>query len=225
MPSPSTSSTLRRALELILNHKKEIDEEFYNSIHYKLLVGNKHQIEEKEILRRWFIIAIGPGWRGGPAPSYCKRVRMLKEFDLWYNRVVNEILPSYSGQKAVDMIIKALTNISGIGPKIAGVYLKDIVYHFGIWGHLRNYLYLPIDRHVRNIMVKRLRVFDKREVPNVGESYFTKKNQRFQRLLDSIHRPRVEFDYFWVIGARFCAFYLCDLCWIRELCKDKRSLL
>jgi len=225
MPLPNTSLILKKALELILNHKKEIDEELYNSIHYRLLVRNRHQMDEKEILRRWFIIAIGPGWRGGPAPRYEERVRMLREFDLWYDKVVNEILPSYSGQKAVDLIIRALTNIKGIGSKIAGVYLKDVVYHFGVWSHLRDYLYLPIDRHVRNIMVNKLKVLDSNEVPNVGESYFTRRNQRFQRLLDSIHRPRVEFDYLWAVGAKFCAYYLCNLCWIRELCKDKHSLL
>jgi len=216
----SRYEALREALNIILEHKEELDAMLFEGIHYKVL-GIKKGDSSKENLKKWFILATGPGWRGGPSPRLEERIKMLEQFDEWYDDVVTRVLPNYQGQRAMDEVYKGLMKIKRVGPKIAGVYLKDIIYHFGAWPSLVEYLYLPIDRHVRNLMVNKLCVFDEDEVPKVGESYFTRRNQRFQRLLDNIHRPRVEFDYLWAIGAMFCAYHLCDFCWIRHLCKNR----
>ena len=125
----------------------------------------------------------------------------------------------------MDRIYRRLMRIRGIGAKVAGVYLRDIIYHLKVWPFLTEYLYLPIDRHIRNILVNKLQVFHNSEVPRVGESYFTRKNQRFQKLLNELHRPRVEIDYFWAIGAMFCAYYLCNYCWIKDFCQKSLSII
>lgn len=215
---------LLKALKLILNHKKQMDEEFWRSIHINEL-GIRKRDPSKENLKKWFIIATGPGWRAGPPPSFDKRRQMIDAFNEWYDKVTTEILPSLSGQEAIDRMLMELTEINGIGYKIAGVYLRDIIYHFEIWPQFKAYLYLPIDRHTRNILIHKLEAFDEFNVPNVGESYFTQKNKLFQTTLDELHKPRVEFDYFWVIGSKFCAFYLCNWCWIQEVCRNKSPVI
>ena len=214
---------LEEAIELVLKHKEEMDKELYDGIHYRVLSINKGD-SSMENLKRWFIIATGPGWRGGPALSLEKRKKMIASFDEWYERVVNEILPNYHGQARMDKIYEELVNIKWVGSKIATVYLRDIIYHFNIWSELRDYLYLPIDRHVRAILSNRLGE-NKDEVPKVSESCFTRKSRKFQKALSEIHNPRVEFDYFWYIGARFCSYYLCNFCWLKELCIKKEYLL
>lgn len=216
--------TLREALDIILEHKEELDAMLFEGIHYKALDIKKGD-SSRNNLKRWFILATGPGWRGGPPPRLEIRMKMLEQFDKWYDDVINKILPNYQGQNAMDEIYKRLMKIERVGAKIAGVYLRDIIYHFKVWPFLIDYLYLPIDRHVRNLIINKLCVFNENEVPKIGESYFTERNQRFQRFLNSIHTPRVEFDYLWAIGAMFCAYHLCDFCWIKHLCKNQMPIL
>lgn len=214
---------LREALRLVLEHKSEIDNELYAGIHYRVL-GVRKGDESRENLKKWFILALGPGWRGAPPPRLEKRKEAIRAFDRWYNDVRSRILVKYSRQQALNEMYKTLENILTIGPKIAGVLLRDWIYHFDIWPELKNYLYLPIDRHVRNIIINKLEACEEAEVPKAGESYFTVRNQAFQRALDEIHCPRVEFDYFWMVGNTFCSYNLCHACWLNELCKQKEPL-
>ena len=220
----NTKECLGEAIKLVLEHKRQIDRELWEGIHLNTL-GIRKGDSSKENLWKWFTLAVGPGWRAGPAPSLDRRKNMIKEFDRWYEKVTSKILSKYSGQVAMDKMIEELVKIKGIGSKIAGVYLRDIVYHFEVWPQLKEYLYLPIDRHTKNILVHKLKAFDENHAPAVGESYFTKKNRCFQENLSQIHKPRVEFDYFWTIGSKFCSFYLCSFCWIKEVCRVKSPIL
>ena len=215
---------LKSAIELVLKHKEEIDKESDASIH-RVVLEIKKGDSSKENLRKWFILITGPGWRGGPPPNLEKRRRMLAQFENWYNKVTNQILPKEISQNTMDEIYRATDDIEYIGPKIAGVFLRDVIIYLGIWPQFTDFLYLPIDRHTRNVLVYKLGVFGGKEVPNISESYFTSKNQQFQEILNEVHKPRVEFDYFWVIGSKFCSYFLCDFCWISGLCKDKSSIL
>jgi len=216
--------SLMEALKLVLEHKEQMDRELWGGIHCNVL-GIQKDYASKENLKKWFILAVGPGWRAGPAPALDRRKEMIEAFDKWYEKVIGEILPECSGQEAMDKMVEGLVKIKGIGPKIAGVYLRDIVYHVRVWPQLKEYLYLPIDRHTRNILIHKLEAFDEHQAPAVGESYFTEKNSQFQQALSQIHKPRVEFDYFWTIGSKFCSFYLCNFCWIREVCRAKSPIL
>jgi hypothetical protein len=215
---------LLKALNLVLKHKEEIDRGLWEGIHLNALDIQKGN-SSKENLKKWFILMCGPAVRGGPPPSLEKRRKMIKVFDRWYKKIINDILPNFRGQKAIDKMIEELVKIKGIGYKIASVYLRDIIYHFEAWPHLKDYLYLPIDRHTKNIILYKIKAFKENEVPNIGESYFTPKNRQFQKILNQIHKPRVEFDYFWIIGSCFCSYYLCDFCWIRKFCQAKLSIL
>lgn len=214
---------LTKALNLVLEHQKQIEREIWERINRRALDVTRGDASKKN-LKKWFIFATGPRWRGGPPPELERRKEMLSAFDDWYEKVKDDIIPDHSGQEAMDRIVKSLSKIKGIGPKIAGVYLRDVVYRLGVWPQLEEYLYLPIDRHVRDILINKLHAFDEDGVPEVGESYFSAKNRRFQQVLDQVHEPRIEFDYFWNIGSSFCSYYLCDFCWIREVCRDKSPL-
>ena len=213
---------LKGVIELLLKHKEEMDRELYGSCHYKML-GIERGDSSMKNLKKWFIMATGPGWRGGPPKSFEERKEMLKGFNEWYENVVSKILPTYHEQEAMDKLYEELVKIKQIGPKIATVYLRDIIYHFNVWPELRDYLYLPIDRHVRNILTDRLGV-NKEEVLKEGESYLFPKNKKFQEELSRVHKPRVEFDYLWYIGAKSCSFHLCDFCLLREYCRKMEPL-
>jgi len=213
---------LGKALSLVLDHKNELDNDLYAGVHFKVL-GIRMGDDSRENLKKWFILALGPGWRAGPVPSLEKRQEAIREFDKWYDDVKLRILNKYSEQRALDEMYKTIDKIPTIGPKTAGVLLRDWIYHFKIWSELKNYLYLPIDRHVRNIIVNKLKAGEEIEVPKVGEDYLKDRNQDFQKELDEIHKPRVEFDYFWTIGNKFCSYNLCDICWLNSLCKQKET--
>jgi hypothetical protein len=213
----------------VLKHKGEMYEEIYASIHDKVLKIRKGD-PSRENLKKWFILVLGPGWRAGPAPSFEERKMALERFDLWYDYVIKEILPKYEGQNAMNEMYRSLadpkysTKVKYIGWKIAGTYLRDIIYYFEIWPDFKEYLYVPMDRHVRNIFIEKLGVFKDDQVPKVGESYFNPISQEFHMILDEIHKPRVEFDFFWYIGAKFCSYHLCNFCWIGDFCVDKEPL-
>lgn len=149
--------------------------------------------------------------------------RSLLDFDATYDLITQQILPNFNGQESTDLIYRCMiSDIRNIGPKITGVFLRDLVYHLGVWKELLEFLYLPIDRHVRSLLVSRLKVFQEEETPRISESYFTRKNQKFQTEMSAIHKPRVDFDDLWFIGSDFCTFRkLCPICWIRDLCINR----
>jgi hypothetical protein len=173
---------LGKALTLVLEHKSDIDQELFSSTYFRAL-DVKRGDDGKDNLRKWFILALGPGWRAGPVPALEKRKRAIQAFDIWYSDVKNRILVNYSGQQALDEMYKTLIKIPTIGPKTASVLLRDWIYRFDIWPTFKNNLYLPIDRHVRNIIINKLNAANETEVPKVGEDYFTPKNQNFQKEL------------------------------------------
>ena len=155
--------------------------------------------------------------------------RILAEFDKKYEIIVQKIHAEPPSQDVTDFMYEQLIHnrkhnrgIKGLGPKIVATYLRDIIYHFGVWTSLTDYLYLPVDRHIRALFIERLQIFNSHEVPGVSESFFTPKNQAFQRALAQVHQPRVEFDYFWHIGSQFCSYILCPICWIKNFCKRKK---
>lgn len=162
-------------------------------------------------------------WRGGPRLNLDKIDKALSDFDPVYARITGNLLPNFDGQATVDSIYNHLiSDIKYVGPKISAVFLRDIVYHLGIWEELLPFLYLPIDRHVRDLLINRLGVYHESEVPGISEPFSTKKSQRFQKELAAIHSPRVDFDGLWFIGSQFCSFRkVCPACWVRDLCSNR----
>jgi hypothetical protein len=163
-------------------------------------------------------------FRGGPRLNLAKINSSLSDFEKAHQVVEQKILPNFNGKKSADLVYRTISspNVRQVGPKISSVFLRDVVYHLGVWQELLPYLYLPIDRHIRTLLVERLKTFENDEVPKVSESLFTRKNQRFQEYLASIHTPRVDFDDLWFVGSHFCSFRkLCPVCWIKDLCQKR----
>ena len=167
-------------------------------------------------------------WRAFRRLPFVDVKRILREFEDVYKKITKKLLPQFYSantkeekQMIVNEIYKATIGIKQIGPKIAGVFLRDIVCYLKVWKELTPYLYQPIDRHIRELLTKYLKFFDEKEMPNVSESYFTKKSQNFQKLLAEAYTPRVTFDILYIIGANIHAFYQCDICPLKKSwCKD-----
>jgi len=181
--------------------------------------GIKNGDVSKANLKRILIPSIQ--YRAGPGldTQDCKDI--LNDFEEKYPDI-KSILVSGNCQTDLDNLVDAVDGIYDIGPKIAGVFLKDVIYQFKIGKQLIPYLYLPIDRHIKNIFVSKLQVIDSNEMPKTSDKYSHYRNRSFQDELLQIHKPRIEFDMFWYIGSRFCSNRLfCDICWIKEYCKKR----
>ena len=185
------------------------------------LIGLRKNDSSRENLKKLLVFSLQ--WRGGPRLSLIKINEALSDFDTVYTSITKKILPDFTGQESTDAIYKHLIfDIRNVGPKIAGVFLRDVVYHLGVWQELLPFLYLPIDRHVRSLLINRLGVYRESDVPRISDHFFSRRNQRFQTELSEIHTPRVDFDDLWFIGKHFCSFRkMCPICWIRDLCTDR----
>lgn len=208
------AETLEKAMSILLGHKKETDDftrslfEFMNIKKRKLTIENLQKILLLDIQSR--------GGGGLLSPSKCKNI--IYEFN---TRMDIEEINRKQGKEKFDYIYRQMIGIDQIGPKIAAVFMKNIVYYMEICPELVNFLYMPIDRHIRKIFIDKLKVFDEKDVPHPSEPFNTKKNKRFQEDLSAIHQPRIEFDLFWFVGSMFCNKRIaCHLCWIRDFCKE-----
>lgn len=183
----------------------------------------------EELLNLEKILVYDIQWRAFRRLRPIEVERIQQEFKDVYKKIKELLLQFYSysnsnkekKQMIVDEIYKAIIGIKQIGSKIAGVFLRDIVCYLKVWKELTPYLYQSIDRHIRELLTKYLKFFDEKEMPNVSESYFTKKSQNFQQLLAEAYTPRVAFDILYIIGSNIHAFYQCDICPLKKSwCKD-----
>jgi hypothetical protein len=213
---------LSDVMQRLLSHRNETWKHPLEEQYPFSLVGLRRGDSSKDNLKKLLVFSLQ--FRGGPRLSLNEINESLSDFDGAYDSITKKLLPNFNGKETADSIYRCITspNVREVGSKIAGVFLRDVVYRLGVWQELLNYLYLPIDRHIRSLLIKRLKVFDDKEVPKVSESFFTKKNQRFQAELAQIHTPRVDFDDLWFIGSQFCSYRkLCPLCWIRDMCLNR----
>jgi len=212
---------LKTVVERLLLHRPDTRKYPVEQQHPFSLIGLKKNDDSKHNLKK--LLVFGLQWRGGPRLNLNKINRALSDFDVVYDTVTREILPDFSGQKTTDAIYRhMISDVKYVGPKIGGVFLRDIVYHLGVWKELLPFLYLPIDRHVRSLLIDRLNVYDEKDVPGTSEPFSTKKNQKFQNELSTIHTPRVDFDDLWFMGSHFCSYRkMCPVCWIRDLCTSR----
>lgn len=224
MPRPYSDYGRRKVLNDVItalfSHQHEIHRIPIEQQDPFVLSGLKKGDDSKQNLKKLLLFNIQA--RGGPRLSLERVNKALSEFDECYDIIAKDLIPNFDGQKTVDQIYEQLTNVDDIGPKIAGVFLRDLGGKLDVWKETLPYLYLPIDRHIRALLVERLQVFSDKEVPNISESFFTRRNQSFQKELAEIHTPRVDFDDLWFIGSQFCSFRkLCPVCWIREFCRKR----
>jgi len=207
------TDTLRKAIQALLKHKTEIADfsrnlfEFMNTKKGELTLEN---------LQKILLLDIQSRGRALLSTKECKEI--IREFNSKMDIVE---IKRKEGKDKFNYIYEQLISINQIGPKIAAVFMKNMVYHLGICHELVDSLYMPVDRHIRKIFIEKLRVFDDKDVPHPSESFKTKKNQMFQKALSDIYKPRVDIDLFWFVGNMFCNKRIaCHLCWIRDLCKE-----
>ena len=55
-----------------------------------------------------------------------------------------------------DFLFETIRNIHLVGPKIASLFPELVVLHGKVWEELINELYVPIDRHIRAILIEKL---------------------------------------------------------------------
>lgn len=215
-----TEIRLKRAFCELEKHRQTMNKFFAP-------VPETFQIKKGEITKDnlWRILLLNVQSRAGPSlkPSdvrelkgkFCqvidlveaKRLRGKDKFDYFYSKIIS---------------------LHRIGPKIASVFMKDMVCKFSIFPELKEYLFLPIDTHIEKILTKKLKVFESKQVRKDNPFKSPKsKSRRFQDRLSEIHSPRVELDHFWYVGYLFCSKnseLVCnEICWIRKYCQEKNK--
>ena len=118
----------------------------------------------------------------------------------------------------------------GVGQKIGNLILEVMIHYGEANPQLEPRLYVPIDTHVRRILVDCLGVGN---VPDIACSPAAPRYTRFQRYLAANTAegvPPICFDYLWFVGKVFCTkkkgggraysrgYRLCPICWIRDHC-------
>jgi endonuclease III len=207
---------LKKAIVEVGKHKDVLD---YDLKTRTAAFGIKTGDSSSKNLKKILIPAIQ--YRAGPGLNVKECKTILNEFDEKYPSI-HRILINGNSQADMDTLVEEVDELFNIGPKIAGVFLKDVVFNFRIGERMIPYLYLPIDRHVRNIFVSKLQAISEDEMPMTSDKYSHYKNKPFQEGLSRIHDPRIDFDMFWYIGSNYCFNHLlCDVCWINKFCKKR----
>ena len=153
---------LHDVVNILLSHQQEIRKLPIEQQNPFALIGLKKGDDSKQNLMK--LLVFGIQWRGGPRLSLEMINNVLLAFDKCYDEITKNILPNFNGQDSTNRVYEKLTDIEDRGPKIAGVFLRDIVYHLGVWDEMLPYLYLPIDRHIHDLLIDRLQVFSKTEL-------------------------------------------------------------
>ncbi|HUW95198.1 MAG TPA: hypothetical protein VMW58_05385 [Anaerolineae bacterium] len=119
----------------------------------------------------------------------------------------------------------------GVGQKIGNLILEVIIHYGEANRRLEPHLYVPIDSHVRRILLDCLGVD---HVPQVGCAPDAPRYLRFQRYLAANAAqgvPPICFDYLWFVGKVLCnkksdggrgysrSWRLCSICWLRKYCR------
>lgn len=140
-----TESTRREVLCSVVNilrsHQQEIRRLPLEQQNPFALIGLKKGDDSRQNLKK--LLAFGIQWRGGPRLGVKRIDDVLLMFDECYDEITQNILPSFNGQDSANQAYKQLTSIYDIVPKIAGVFLRDIVYHLEVWKEMLPYLLPP----------------------------------------------------------------------------------
>lgn len=222
MKTEDRTQILNEVVNELLKHKETFGMEYNKTFS---LFDIKKGVATKDNLHRIFSMCVTA--RRRVSASRCKEA--IRQFDEKVGEII-EYMSDLTERNAKDKHKRLFNNIlgiNGVGPKIATEFIKTIVYWAGIWPELKNELYVPVDKHVHNLMVKKLKVFDKNEVPDPddlkNEKWF-ELFENFQRTLSEIRGPRIDFDLLWFIGSHFsCKLGIyCDYCFIRKYCQEPR---
>ncbi len=186
-------------------------------------VSEPLQIKQREVTKKnlWKILLIDIQSRGGPKLNVAGVKKLQGEF---FQTVDLKKTVKLEGENRFNYLYSTIVGLTSIGPKIASVFMKNMVCEFSIFTELRDYLFLPVDTHIENILANKLKVFGRNEISKENPLK-SKKSKLFQDKLSKIHDPRVDLDNFWYIGHLFCSKkseLVCqEICWIKRYCQQK----
>lgn len=209
---------LKRVIDKLLQ-KKDIYRNWHRDKQtYGIEVGEV----SKDNLRKMFRNSIVA--RGGP-PNRNQVKAGVEEFDRKLEEIIENMsdLSQENAEEKYRWLLENLTNIRGVGSKIACEYVRKVVVYGRVWEDLLYELYVPVDTHIDSFMTEKLKVFREDEIPKYHESTEFKD---FQNLLDQVHSPRIDFNLLWFIGNRFCVPGLtirCGYCPIKEYCNKWKN--
>lgn len=204
---------LKKVIDKLLQ-RKDI---FRNWQRHKQTYGIEVGKISKDNLRKMFCNSIVA--RGGP-PNPNQVRAGVEGFDQKVEGIIENMsdLSQENAEEKYRWLLEKLTNIRGVGSKIACEYVRKVVVYGGIWENLLYELYVPVDTHIDSFMTEKLKVFQEDEIPKDHESTEFKD---FQDLLAKVHSPRIDFNLLWFVGNRFCTPRLtirCEYCPIKEFC-------
>ena len=186
-------------------------------------VSEPLQIRQGEVTMKnlWKILLMDIQSRGGPKLNTANIKALKGEF---FRTVDLKKAKRLEDEGRFNYLYSTIVGLHRIGPKIASVFLKNMVCKFSIFPRLKNHLFLPVDVHIENILTNKLKAFKRNELSKENPLK-SKKSKLFQDKLSKIYNPRVELDNFWYVGYLFCnkkSELVCgELCWIRKYCKQK----
>ncbi len=201
----------------ILHNKKPFMEKFFDEYCFNKAGVDKNKFvdNKKDFLK--FI-------------SFCLNTRQrvvnrdLENAKLYFkdkHTLINKLIKKGDVKKLEEIIY----NAPGVGQKIGSMMLEFIFMYSGYKSdkYLKE-INLPIDTHVKRVLEES---FKNTKVPNINASYKSKKYVDFQKEIQGFTKNdlgRAYFDYLWFIGKVFCKkdYKLCNICWIKEVCMQKK---
>jgi len=125
---------LKQAITEALKHKDVLE---YDLKTTAATFGIKTRDFSNKNIKRILIPAIQ--YRAGPGLNAKQCRIILDDFDGRYS-AMQRILLNGNSQADLDNLVEEVDELFNIGPKIAGVFLKDVIYHFKIGEQLIPYL-------------------------------------------------------------------------------------
>ena len=207
---------IKLSLRELKKHVGTMDK-FFTSASEALQI-RKGKVTKKNL---WKILLLDIQSRGGPQLNAADIKALENKF---FRTIDLEKAKKLEGEEKFKCLYSSIVGLPRIGPKITSVFMKNMACKCSIYPKLKDYLFLPIDVHIENILTKKLQVFKGNEISK-DNPFKSNRSKLFQVELSNIHNPRVELDDFWYVGYLFCnkkSELVCkELCWIRKYCQQK----
>lgn len=163
----SDMETLIQIAKKLADHSEEMDSFHMVYDFSKDFYGIDKGVDSQENVLKIFSQCIQR--RGGPL---LKAEEVYKLRDKFVEQVLdNGDLQKPSTEGDFKNIRRKIMGLEGIGPKITDLFLKNMVYYGQIWPELEEYLYVPLDIHVRRFFIQKARIWKYEEFKSDLKGY------------------------------------------------------